>query len=49
MKKQRKLVTLQTVTRQEPGQQQSNSAVKGASSLLFSQPLEDRFSTKTIQ
>ena len=42
MKKQRKLVTQQRFTRQEPEQQQKNSAVKGASPLLFSQPPEDK-------
>ena len=41
MKKQRKLVTQQTITR-EPEQQQRNSAVKGVSPLLFSQPPEDK-------
>ena len=29
-------------TRQEPEQQQRNSAVKGANPLLFSQPPEDK-------
>ena len=42
MKKQGKLVTQQRFTRQEPEQQQRNSAVNGASPLLFSQPLEDK-------
>ena len=39
MKKQKKLVTHQMFNRQEP-EQQRNSAVKGASPLLFSQPPE---------
>ena len=41
MKKQRKLVMQQRFTHQEP-EQQRNSAVKGASPLLFSQPPEDK-------
>ena len=41
MWKNRKLVTQQTFTLQEP-EQQRNSAVKGAISLLFSQPPEDK-------
>ena len=42
MKEQRKLVTQQRFPRQEPEQQQRNSAVTGASPLLFSQPPEDK-------
>ena len=42
MKKQRKLVTQQRFTRQEPEQQQRNSNVKGASPLLSFQPPEDK-------
>ena len=42
MKKQRKLVTQQRFTHQEPEQQQRNNAVKVASPLLFSQPPEDK-------
>ena len=42
VEKQRKLVTQQRFTRQEPEQQQRNSTVKGASPLLFSQPSEDK-------
>ena len=42
MKKQGKLVTQQRFTRQEPEQQQRNSAVKGASPLLFFQSQEDK-------
>ena len=42
VEKQRKLVTQQRFTRQEPEQQQRNNTAKGASPLLFSQPSEDK-------
>ena len=42
MTKQRKLVTQQRFTHQEPEKQQRNSAVKGASPLLFFQSPEDK-------
>ena len=42
MEKQRKLVTQQRFTRQEPEQKQRNSTVKRASPLLFFQPSEDK-------
>ena len=42
MKKQGKFVTQQRFTRQEPEQQQRNSAVKGVSPLLVTQLPEDK-------